>query len=159
MYRAIHLSILLTVVLSSVSAAPVTDFRLCTFGNSLTMSIKLGELIDLAASRNQQLCWERVGIAGTSLDFLWNNREQPICELLAKGNWDALSLQPFNRGMDADLPMVQKYIQAALPDSPDITAYIFAQYIHDAGFDYQEIKSVQAHFWRWLLPTSWRLGL
>ncbi len=70
------------------------NVNIATFGNSLTMTIRLGDLIKLAETRDHAMKWKRVGIAGTSLDFLWNNREKQIAALLAEGGWDYMPLHP-----------------------------------------------------------------
>jgi len=135
----VHTCLLVAMAAVTLPAASRDSYRLCTFGNSLTMSIGLSHLIELAETRGQTLVWERVGIAGTSLDFLWDNREQQIKDLLGKGDWDGMSLQPFNRSMDSDLPMVVQFTTQAVQTNPAITTWIYAQYIYNSGLDYQQV--------------------
>ncbi len=124
---------------STLTAEEGQAKRLYTVGNSLTMTIEINRLIGVAKSRGHRLEWERIGIAGASLDYLWANRNEPFRKTLDQGNWDILSLQPFLRPLSSDLPQIETFMKTALEKNPKIVTFIYAQYIHDEGFDYQDI--------------------
>ncbi len=133
---------------SSQAQEPKREFRVYFVGNSVTDTVKYQALGQLAESRGFKQTWGRHMIPGSPLFLLWNASdeksgftEQPFGyakEALANHRWDAITLQPFDRlltnknweGADTegDLVTVQKFIDQALPKSPEVQFYIYSRW-------------------------------
>jgi beta-1,2-mannobiose phosphorylase / 1,2-beta-oligomannan phosphorylase len=108
-----------------------TDF----VGNSVTDTIRYGNLAKLAKSRGHTLTWGRDMVPGAPLSWLWEHpkegfQEEPFGlypKAFSEHTWDVLSLQPFDRhldGKDGDLAMARNFIDLALKRSPDVQVYV-----------------------------------
>jgi hypothetical protein len=122
-------------------------FRVYFVGNSVTDTIKYAALAELAKSRSHDQVWGRHMIPGAPLQWIWEHpndgfQEQPFGHYpnaLANFQWDALSLQPFDRhldGKDGDLAMSKNFIDLALPKSPDIQVYVYARWPRQGKDDF-----------------------
>ena len=108
-------------------------------GNSVTDTIRYGSLAKLAKSQAQTLTWGRDMIPGAPLPWLWEHpkdgfQEEPFGlypKALSEYTWDVLSLQPFDRHLDAqdgDLAMARNFIDLALKRSPDVQVYVYSRW-------------------------------
>jgi len=104
--------------------------RVYFIGNSVTDTINYKALSELATSRKHKIVWGRHMIPGAPLSWLWEHpndgfKEEPFgypTNALPNYQWDVISLQPFDRHLenkDGDIEMARKYIDLALPKSPD----------------------------------------
>ncbi|TAH00835.1 MAG: hypothetical protein EAZ15_08215, partial [Sphingobacteriales bacterium] len=107
--------------------------RLFLIGNSVTDGINYDGLKALAVSRSNTHIWSRHMIPGSPLQLLWESRnggngftEVPYGfpqQAFANYQWDAISLQPFDRQLEgdptSDLVMVNNYINLAKTNSPN----------------------------------------
>ncbi len=114
-------------------------FRLAGFGNSLMGNIKLQSLAQLAEERGHPMHVESTGAAGAPMPWLWDTKPDEIKEILDKGNWDGLLLQPFLRPLEDDKKGAKNFIDYTLEKSPDVKVFVYAQFINDYGIDYQDI--------------------
>lgn len=114
-------------------------FRLAGFGNSLMGNIQLESLGKLAGERGHSLEVEATGAAGAPMPWLWDAKPKEVKEILDKGNWDGLLLQPFLRPIEDDKAGAKNFIDYTLQKSPDVKVFVYAQFINDFGIDYQTI--------------------
>ncbi len=121
--------------------------RVYFVGNSVTDTIKYPALAELAKSRGHSQVWGRHMIPGAPLQWIWQHpkdgfQEQPFGlypKALAEYQWDALSLQPFDRhldGKDGDLAMAKNLIDLALPKSPNLQVYVYARWPRQGKDDF-----------------------
>jgi hypothetical protein len=114
-------------------------FRVYFVGNSVTDTINYRALAELAKSRGHNHVWGRHMIPGAPLQWIWQHPKDGFQEppfghypnALANFQWDALSLQPFDRhldGKDGDIVMAKNFIDLALPKSPDLQVYVYARW-------------------------------
>ncbi len=139
----------LTILVGLAALAPITalgerdregkSLRVYFVGNSVTDTINYRALAELAKSRGHRQIWGRHMIPGAPLQWIWEHprdgfQEQPFGHYpnaLANYPWDVLSLQPFDRhltGKDGDLAVAKKFIDLALPKSPDLQVYVYARW-------------------------------
>jgi len=123
------------------------SLRVYFVGNSVTDTINYRALAELAKSRGYKHVWGRHMIPGAPLQWIWQHpkagfQEQPFGHYpnaLASYQWDALSLQPFDRlltGKDGDLAMAKNFIDLALPKSPDLQVYVYARWPRQGKDDF-----------------------
>jgi len=154
--RTLSMSVLCVVALVvPVSAAdresqPQKHLRVYFIGNSVTDTINYGALEELAKSRSHKHVWGRHMIPGAPLQWIWQHPDQGFQQqpfghyptALAKHQWVALCLQPFDRhitGNEGDIVMARNFITMALPKSPDLQVYIYARWPRkdkDGSLDY-----------------------
>jgi hypothetical protein len=134
-------------LVSAAGFAEEQTLRVYFVGNSVTDTINYGALADLAKSRGHKQIWGRHMIPGAPLQWIWDHpqdgfQEQPFGyypTALPKFPWDVLSLQPFDRhleGPDGDLVMAKKYIDLALPKSPELQVYVYARWPRQGKDDF-----------------------
>ncbi|HEX8310955.1 MAG TPA: hypothetical protein VF614_06545 [Chthoniobacteraceae bacterium] len=127
---------------------PKRELRVYFVGNSVTDTVNYNALGELAKSRGHKQILGRHMIPGSPLFLLWEASEKKngfteppfgySHEALANHQWDAVTLQPFDRmlahkneqGVDTegDLVTIQKYIDLALPKSPEVQFYIYSRW-------------------------------
>jgi hypothetical protein len=123
------------------------SLRVYFVGNSVTDTINYRALADLAKSRGYQHVWGRHMIPGAPLQWIWEHPKDGFQEppfghypnALANHQWDALSLQPFDRhltGKEGDLVMARNLIDLALPKSPDLQVYVYARWPRQGKDDF-----------------------
>jgi hypothetical protein len=124
--------------------------RIYFIGNSVTDTINYRALAELAKSRSHGHVWGRHMIPGAPLQWIWQHPDQGFQQqpfgryptALKKHQWDALSLQPFDRhimGDEGDIVMAKNFIGMALPESPDVQVYVYARWPRkdkDGSLDY-----------------------
>jgi Ca2+-binding RTX toxin-like protein len=135
--------------------------RIYFIGNSLTDTVNYKGLDNLAESQQKNHIWGRHMIPGAPLSWLWQHpndgfREDPFgypTTALTQYEWDALSLQPFDRpieGEEGDLAMSNNFINLAKAKSPNLQVYIYQHWVFaDRGAD---LKTLTAEEWnnKWL---------
>lgn len=152
-------------VLAAGENPPPKTLRVYFVGNSVTDTVKYGLLADLAKARGHTMPWGRHMIPGAPLFFMLHNAldgkasgfvEKPYgncVEALKNHEWDAISLQPFDRRLvddnkdpnkrpEGDIAVVQQFIDLALAKSPDVQMYLYARwprcYVNGKGVSYDK---------------------
>ena len=110
-------------------------------GNSVTDTIRYNALKRIANSRGDEYVFGRHMIPGAPLDWIWEHPAQGFKEnpygyypnALPNYEWDALTLQPFDRLLQSsdgrgDLQTAPKFIDLALPRSPDLQIYVYQRW-------------------------------
>jgi PKD repeat protein len=109
-------------------------------GNSVTDAINLNGLDALAESKGNTHNWGRHMIPGAPLSWIWEHPADGFSESPyglypnALGNyaWDVLSLQPFDRQLDAgsgdDVPMAANFINRAKTRSTNLQVYVYSRW-------------------------------
>lgn len=130
---------------SLFAAENVKSLRVYYVGNSVTDTIRYGQLAELAASRGVKITWGRHMIPGAPLEWLYRHpndgfREEPFGgwqKALGEFAWDAVSLQPFDRhlhgkndqGEDVgDVALIVKLARMAAAKNSDVQVYIYARW-------------------------------
>jgi hypothetical protein len=127
--------------------APVTQvvsdrtLRVYHIGNSVTNTIGYGSLDKLADSDGRDYEYGRHMISGAPMEFIWSHtstgfKRNPYGyypQALTQYEWDAITLQPFDRqlyqdGGIGDVQTAQKFIDLTLPKSPNVQFYIFQRW-------------------------------
>ncbi len=119
------------------------EVNYAAFGNSLMGNIKLGALSEIAAGEGHTLNYAGAGGPGFPIEFVWNDRQDEVQEILTEGVWDIMMLQPFSRELDADIASTGDFLTLAKEHNPDIALHYYAQFTNDWGIDYQRM---------WLTP-------
>jgi hypothetical protein len=139
---------LLLLAITAQAQEPKRERRVYFVGNSVTDTVNYKALAELAESRGYKQTWGRHMIPGSPLFLLWEASEKKsgfteppfghVQEALANHQWDAVTLQPFDRlltnknteGADTegDLVTIQKMIDQALPKSPEVQFYIYSRW-------------------------------
>jgi hypothetical protein len=121
--------------------APKT-LRAFFIGNSVTDTIRYDQLGELVASRGHKYEHGRHMIPGSPLFLLWDASEKNngfkvdkfgySQQALTSFAWDAVSFQPFDRGIfdakEGDLTIINRYIKLAQAKNPDTQFYIYARW-------------------------------
>ena len=138
------LAVLLVASLTSATfAAPTAgkELRVYHIGNSVTDTIHYKSLQQMARSNGEPYVFGRHMVAGAPLQFIWDKPETGFKEspygfyatALCDYQWDAITLQPFDRQLDGkdglgDLTHCKKFIDLALPKSPGVQVYIYERW-------------------------------
>ncbi len=139
-------------------AGEARTLRVYFVGNSVTDTVKYGLLAKLAESRGRQMPWGRHMIPGAPLFGMLHHgldaregkiekaggfTEKPYgdcVQALSGYEWDAVSLQPFDRRLvfdgdesnearpQGDVRVVQRFLDLALGRSPDVQVYLYARW-------------------------------
>lgn len=143
--KMMRLVLLLAMILSSPALA-VDAMRVYHVGNSITDTINYDAIIRLAHSRGKTYTLGRHTMPGTPLFGMLDNptkgaAREPfgrVQKALAEYEWDALTLQPFDRLLDrqkddaskheSDLPTAIRYIELARKKSPNVQVYIYSRW-------------------------------
>ncbi|MBE0542528.1 MAG: hypothetical protein IH623_14295 [Verrucomicrobia bacterium] len=130
---------------SLFAAENVKPLRVYYVGNSVTDTIRYGQLAELAASRGVKITWGRHMIPGAPLEWLYQHpndgfREEPFGgwqKALGEFAWDAVSLQPFDRHLHGkndqgedlgDVALIVKLARMAAARNPDVQVYIYVRW-------------------------------
>lgn len=134
-------------VRSSTDTPQPNRQRVYFIGNSVTDGVKYTRLENLATSRGKEHLWGRHMIPGAPLEWIWNHpdtgfNEEPYQRYpIALNNytWDALSLQPFDRGLENSTIYATRFMDLALAVNPDTQVYIYAYYprLNQGGWEEQ----------------------
>lgn len=134
-----RLIILLFLVFQFQISKSQTTKRVYFIGNSVTDAINYGGVDAIAESKGNNHIWARHMIPGAPLSWLWTHPndgfyEQPFgypTSAFKNYEWDAISLQPFDRGLDGtdgDVAMAGNYINLAKGKSPNVQIYIYSRW-------------------------------
>jgi hypothetical protein len=135
----------LLVFASHSSGATTNALRVYFIGNSVTDTVRYGELAKLTAARGTKLDWGRTMIPGAPLEWIYTHpndgfRQEPYgtwSNALNNFSWDAVSLQPFDRhlrgrnkeGKDlGDVALIKEFAQMAARKNPDAQIFIYARW-------------------------------
>ena len=153
----VHLAIL--ALTSLLLNAETNTLRTYFIGNSVTDTVRYGELAKLTATRGIRLDWGRTMIPGAPLEWIYTHpgdgfREEPFgtwTNALQNFAWDAVSLQPFDRhlyGKNAegkevgDVTLIREFAQLAARKNPDVQIYLYARWPRvtsgGKGFDFDK---------------------
>ncbi len=130
---------LFTCLLLGISLQAQVTKNLYLIGNSVTDAINYGGLDALAESKGNTHNWGRHMIPGAPLQWIWDHPNDGISEppyglypnALPNYTWDAISLQPFDRGLDGpdgDVTMGANYINLAKGKSPNMQVYVYSRW-------------------------------
>lgn len=126
-------------------SATTNAIRVYFIGNSVTDTVRYGELGQLAAARGVKLDWGRTMIPGAPLEWIYTHpndgfQREPYgrwTNALNHFAWDAVSLQPFDRqlhgknqeGQDlGDVALIKEFAQMAARVNPDVQIYLYARW-------------------------------
>jgi hypothetical protein len=149
------LILLLAAVVANANE-PVAIFHV---GNSLTDQAY--GMHDIARARQHETKFGRHMIPGAPLEWLWNHRaegfrepgrDMPADEILKRGKWDVLILQPFGRPVENAIQYGANYAAAAYEGNPGCHVYVFANY-PEIGKDREKADQWEQ---RWLSETDTR---
>lgn len=119
--------------------------RVYYIGNSVTDTVRYGELAALTETRGVKLDWGRTMIPGAPLEWIYTHpndgfQQEPYgrwTNALSRFAWDAVSLQPFDRqlhgqndaGKDlGDVALIKEWADMAARKNPDVQIYIYARW-------------------------------
>ena len=142
--KFIHPFLLLGLTTLAVAADPQT-LRVYFIGNSVTDTVRYGELAKLAAAREVKLDWGRTMIPGAPLEWIYTHpndgfQQEPYGtwkKALNEFAWDAVSLQPFDRhlhgknaaGQDlGDVALIKGFAEMASRKNPEVQIYLYARW-------------------------------
>ena len=128
------------------------SLRVYHIGNSVTDTINYNALKQLAATRGRTYTFGRHMIPGAPLQWIYEHpdsgfKEEPYGyypRALSGYEWDALTLQPFDRHLDnkdGDLAIAKRYIELATGKSPNLRVYIYSRWPRrekDGGLDFEK---------------------
>jgi len=122
--------------------AAADSMRMYFIGNSVTHTIRHEQFAQLAAYRGHTLTWGRHIIFGMPLDYIWNNPtngfwQEPFgtpTNALPFYQWDALSLQPFDRLLPSDTNFASLFINAGMPLNSNMQVYIYSRWPRQSNF-------------------------
>jgi hypothetical protein len=108
-------------------------------GNSVTDTLNYGAFGQLVQSHGLRYVFGRHVIPGAPLGWIWIHPDSGFSEApfgyypqaLSQYQWDILTLQPFDRhldGEDGDVPISRKFIDLALPKSPNLRIYVYSRW-------------------------------
>jgi hypothetical protein len=134
------------------AGAKKQTLRVYHVGNSVTDTIRPGALAEMARSRGHRHVWGRHMIPGAPLSWIYEHldsgfKEEPFGyypKALSRYPWDVLTLQPFDRLLtppDGDLAMAKKFLDLALPQSPNLHLYVYSRWPRknpDGSLDYEK---------------------
>jgi hypothetical protein len=138
------------VVFPLAPVAPATEpaanpLRIYFIGNSVTDTIRYGEWAKLAGARGVKVEWGRTMIPGAPLEWIYTHpndgfREKPFgtwTNALSEFAWDAVSLQPFDRGLHGrnpdgrdlgDVALIKEFATLAARKNPGVRILVYARW-------------------------------
>ena len=130
---------IITCLCFNIQSVSSQTMRIYHIGNSVTDALNYGGFKALAESEGFTHVWGRHMIPGAPLSWLWEHpndgfQEQPFgypTNAFPNYTWDAITLQPFDRGLhgdQGDVPIAGNYINLAKGNSPDVQIYIFSRW-------------------------------
>jgi hypothetical protein len=146
MLRSFQLSIVATALaVGTLAAAEPSVLRVYFIGNSVTDTVRYGELAQLAAARGVKLDWGRTMNPGAPLEWIYTHpddgfQQEPYGrwrKALSEFAWDAVSLQPFDRhlhgankdGKDfGDVALIREFAGMAVRKNSDVQIYLYARW-------------------------------
>ncbi|MBC8159616.1 MAG: chitobiase/beta-hexosaminidase C-terminal domain-containing protein, partial [Roseiflexaceae bacterium] len=123
--------------------------RVYHIGNSLTDTINYSAMRSLVQSKGNTYDFGRHMIPGAPLDWIWDHPDSGFQEApygyypnaLPNYTWDAVTLQPFDRGLEDDTTAAKKFIDLARQRTANSNTqfYIFSHWMRknsDGTLDY-----------------------
>lgn len=155
-------------ILSSIvfnTNAQIT-MRFYTVGNSVTDQVNFAGFDALCESRGNTHIYGRHMIPGAPLSWLWTHMSDGFTEspfgapnnAFPNYNWDAISLQPFDRqidGTEGDLAMIQNYVNIAKNRSPNVQFYIYMRWPRTPNSKLPTDATLTADTWNSLYTQTW----
>lgn len=136
--RTVRALCLAAVLLAAATAGAQDPFSVYFVGNSLSDNINYTGLDDLATLAGHDHVWGRHMIPGAPLAWIWDHPEDGFSQnpyglypnALPNYEWDALSLQPFDRQLNDDLGHASNFIDLALthPANADMDVYVYGHW-------------------------------
>jgi len=112
--------------------------RIYQIGNSVTDGINYDGFKNMALSQGNTHIWARHMIPGAPLGMLWDERFETgpftVAPYYGPGHafpnhdWDVVTLQPFDRGVEDDKTAMLNYANIIKDKSPDVQFYIYSRY-------------------------------
>jgi len=130
-------SLLLTTVASGAIAPNAAADSIYYIGNSLTDTIQYQTFADIVETQlDESQPWGRHVIPGAPLDWIWDHPDSGFQEspygyypqALTEYGWDFVSLQPFDRKLESDLPSITRYVELAREQNPDVQVLIHGRW-------------------------------
>lgn len=138
--RRLLLGCLLLCGLAPATAPARKTLRVYHVGNSVTDSINYKALAFLAAEQGNQYVYGRHTIPGAPMVGMWDDQKHgfteprtgPSQQALKNFEWDAITLQPFDRLLEGDrecdFETASRFIELALAKSPNVQVYIYQRW-------------------------------
>jgi len=141
-HRAIPFTFAFLLFFTLASLCGAHTNRVYFIGNSVTATIRQEQLAQLAASRGHQMTWGRHIIYGAPLQYIWDNPtngfwQEPFgtpTNALSYYQWDALSIQPFDRLLPSDTNYASLFINAGMPHNSNMQVYIYSRWPRQSNF-------------------------
>lgn len=122
-------------VFISTALFPQKTVNTYFIGNSLTDCIEYSDLQEMVESQGHSMPWGRHMIPGAPLEWIWGHPSDGFSEdpygyytnALPNYNWDALSLQPYDRKLSSDSEYSIKFIDLA-DHYPELQVYIYMRW-------------------------------
>ena len=132
-------------VLTLCAMPPAMAIRVYFIGNSVTDCINYDWLQQLVESRGYQHVWARQMIPGAPLEWLATHPNDGFLSqpygapknAFTHYEWDAISLQPFDRHIEEDTRDSKGYIAMAIGKSPKVQIYIYQRWPRQERGTYQ----------------------
>lgn len=110
--------------------------RFYLIGNSVTDTIRYDGFAELAAAGKHPVVYARQMIPGAPLEWLWTHPNDGFSvakfgyptKAFKEFEWDAVSLQPFDRGLESDLTMISNYLGLLKDKSPQVRVYLYGRW-------------------------------
>ena len=109
--------------------------RVYLIGNSVTDRLKVEGFKAFALSQNNTHIWGAHFIPGASLAYLWAERNVgksdaygSLVNAFENFEWDAVTLQPFDRSMNNDIDDLLNYARLIKDKSPGVQFYVYSRY-------------------------------
>lgn len=130
--------------------------RIFMVGNSVTDSVNYNQFQQLAQSRGYTHIWGRHIILGSPLDNIWNNPDSGFltapfngyANALPNYDWDAVTLQTYDRGFASDLDYFGRFMDLARTrpyNAANTEFFTFARWPRQEKGDYSTY---------WVLPSD-----
>ena len=124
--------------------------RVYTVGNSVTDALNHTQFSKLLQGATEKPIVARQMIPGAPLEWLWNHPNDGFMQkpygyptsAFPLYKWDAITLQPFDRGLESDLKFASNYIDLALqnPANKSTKFYIYQRWPRMVGLDGKGVK-------------------
>ena len=111
--------------------------RIFMIGNSVTDGVNYDGFKNMALSQGNAHTGARHMILGSPLGLLWDSRNGggyitepfgPAGNAFVNYEWDVVTIQPFDSGMESDKQILLNYANLIKDKSPDVQFYIYSRY-------------------------------
>lgn len=133
----------LLLALFALAALTGGETRVYFIGNSVTDTVNYGAFAALGAGRQAPVVWGRHMIPGAPLEWLWSHQgdgfqEKPYGtsrQAVSEFAWDAISLQPFDRHIAQDLPVIREVVALQRAKNPACVFWLYQRWPRMVGTD------------------------